>query len=542
MEITSFAGTAINGSTGIVVRYGYGNWAPNQATTQFRERVDQSPEFLSVSYPAKQQGFEVHIGDAYTGTTDEFMLTVNALFSVRAGEQTLIFQRVAGDASTEMHIQARVVSFGRVHNNQWRGTFEIADPVGQSTAESTATTSPTINDGGLAVTPKIVLSGGLAATRNRATITDRTGQGIANYPVRIDYTSGLDPSNIIVYVSGVKAPFWYDSTSGALWVRVNCGPNESTYVDIYHGAFIANTKTANTLDMAGLAKDISTNSLPGWDDWAISSHPQAAALAWVPVNMPDRIVSSSGSTHPWTYTLAAQNSESVTFVVRAQASIDANDWNGLLLTLPVPLASGATIAIAMTYTTWVLDMGSARNVTRLLLGRTRENAPWEIIVSDEPTADMIAASTTYDFDLPATDVSGHVQLAIVFGTSLAILGDSQPKAVFEISDVTLTAGLNPTQIPSISLSAAIAAQLIDGTLLNSTTGDKIVFDTLLCDDVDFTLDRVAGTIGPASGPWYSDNVEFTNSSRWFTLAAGSNTWTCDTGAVALSWHERTVTS
>jgi len=556
MEITSFAGTTVNGSTGIVVRYGYGNWAPNQATTQFRDRVNLPPEFLSVSYPVKQQGFEVHIGDAYSGTTDAFMLMVSELFDVRAGEQTLIMQRVAGDSSTEMQIRARVVSFGRVHNSQWRGTFEIADPFWLSTTESTATNSPATNGGRVAVTPKIVLSGGLSATRNRATITDRTGSGLANYPVRIPYTSGRAAANIVVYVSGLNAPFWYDSTSGALWVRVNCGPNGSTYVDIYYSTNLNNTKTANTLDMAGLDPATATNDAPVWNDLIVGKHPQAASLAWLPGNIPPWMTPVTGASSAVTtisYGLGSgpadpslggtydNTASQITFYYVAGQGGPDNDQHCIILTTPVPFAATNSLVNLTRASSQVVN---SIGPSMVVAYRTQTDGAWiyaEGISLDQGTLQNNLISQTL---MGALALPGAVQVAIGLRvTHLQQLG-TEPAGNVRLTAAgaggTFTGALDSSKTPTVSLSADITAQIIDGTLLNSTTGDMIVFDTLLADAGDFTLDRDAGSIGPASGPWYAANIEFNNAAQWFTLAVGSNSWSYDAGAVSLAWHERTA--
>src|ERR1035437_2307820 len=347
MELISFGGTDINGSTGLVVRYGYGSWTPSQANISGRERVNMPFVIDTITYPSKQQPFTVSIGAVYSGTVDEFMSTVNELFSVRLTAYTLIAERTAGDASTEVQVQARVSSFGRIQNNQWQGTFEVADPVWQSTSPTTDTSSPTINTGELFAIPTVTISGSTNATRNRLTVTDNTGQGFANYPIKVGYTSSRDAAHIRVWLNGRSIPFRYNSTSGALWVRVDCGPSGKAFVDIYYSTAINNTVTANALDMGGLSV-AGTNAIPAWSDWGIEAHPDAMSLIWVPGLLPKEVSPTYQPDTAWTYGIVNQASGSLTFQVSNTPERLAQDASMAALILPVP-ASG-TFTATFTWT------------------------------------------------------------------------------------------------------------------------------------------------------------------------------------------------
>ena len=442
--------------SGIVVRFGYGNWQPNQAATSVRQRVDMPAVIDTVSYPSKRQPFMVYADSDYSGSTDDFMRAVNQLFSVRRRTQTLIAERVAGSSSTEVQVQARIVDFGRVHDNMWHGTFEVPDPVWVSTATTSDSTSPTTNAGQLEALPSIALTGGASATRNRGTVTDRTGYGLGAYPIVFDYGTGYDSANMLVYLNGRSVPFYYDTVSGGLWVRVDCKPNASTYVDIYRSTSINNTVTAQALDMGGLAID-STLTAPSWDDWQIEQHPDSASLVWLPVNMPTYVVSSSGTDLPWTYALTDQqpSGATITFQILPQSAL--NDVNGIAAVLPAPAASGATLTATVTYTI-VSDSHSPQNlganINIQILTKKRGEYSWRSVATVNGSG-----ATSPDTITVSGDVSDAVQVALIIGTDYAIMGNMQGQWTLEVTDMSLSALASATA-PNITLSADIDARYV----------------------------------------------------------------------------------
>lgn len=532
LTLTEVNGTSLP-ATHFLMDFESGQLAPFTVNLNLRNRTGTSPAIDSVQSAPRDLGFVCWANDS-DDTLDDFRAAVLAVLPVDGTAITVKARRDSSDGATEVSITAYVAS---IHpdsaSKAIHGTLRALDPYWQSTTQQTDTTSPTTNAGSLAVVPVITLSNGLSATRNRATITDRTGHGIANYPVRIGYTTSLVAANIVVYVNGLSAPFRYDPTSGALWVRVNCGPNQTTFVDIYHSASLGNTVTANTLDMGGLDIDSATNTVPVWDDWQIEAHPPAAALAWVAGNLPTAMSNSTGTDNTWTWALTSESASGVTFTFALDGSKLANDANLAVLTLPAPAASGAILAASAIWTTLGVHGTPDDYVKLTIWTRQRDQISWELQDSQ-----AISGTTSPQTVNVSADVSGAVQIAVGLLAAVHILGSLTSSATWTVNAATLS-GLDSALIPSVVLSADVTAMILDGMLTNSTTGDQIVFDELLMDDVALTLDVNSDGIQAASGPWYAANIAFNNSAKWFTLAAGANAWTFSgTADVSLAWHEK----
>lgn len=187
---------------------------------------------------------------AETGTGDDVELWV-------------VVERIAwrGETDTDIRIDCRAQDVA------WRA-------VGATTVTAPGTASVT---GNLPAYPRfrIAPSAATPATWRRYAVTDRCGEGLAGYPVKLPVQPTA--SQTVVLVNGLAVPFLV--AGGGLWVRVDVPPGGTTLVDVVTSSAIANGETANKLDLGGMSP-ASTNTTWYYDQIRAIDAPLAATGTW----------------------------------------------------------------------------------------------------------------------------------------------------------------------------------------------------------------------------------------------------------------------
>lgn len=284
MQFTHIDSQTLNNSEGIVFRSGGGNRGAFQINTSTRNRAGLPPAVDGYVQTTRTATYRIWAAADYSGSRNQFDELVKRVFYPALGLRTFTATRGGVTYTTQGYVRT-LRDMSNATGVIWEvdlelptGLWEASTPVVVSTF-----TDPVEVDGNVPALPLISVSGGDSVTRQRVTITDRTGHGVSAYMVTVaPAVDDLEEANYVIYANGLQVPFSLEG--GRLYFRVDCPPPpERTYVDIYQGAAINNTTTAGRLDPAGLtlAASLASGTVEA-DTGAAISNPLAPSLAWHP--------------------------------------------------------------------------------------------------------------------------------------------------------------------------------------------------------------------------------------------------------------------
>jgi hypothetical protein len=352
-------------------------------------------------------------------------------------------------------------------------------------------------------------------------VSDTSGRGLQNCLVPLTFDStGISATTTADYdvfgPTGERVPFYLvspDNAASKLWVAVNVPPSGTVTFHVWYGAAIANTVTAQALDMTGIDPSASSLTSVTWNDLRAYLHPDRP-WSW-------RLGKTGKTVEGRSYGLKAISSSAVTFGVGADGTY-RNDYDSVIIT--VGTAAGTSSAL----TGLRRDddgSGQAGNFTGFVRYRVAGSSVWSTAWS---TTTFGAAVTT------AIDLDNAVEIALGIEAT-----DNTGVAAMTI-DTATTIALALIGTPTVSVGSASNGFILSGAL---TLGDgqTVTFNTIYL-TAALVIDTHEQAVSVASGPApMSPNggtgVSFNRG--WTRLPVGSTTWTGPTGATAaFAWRSR----
>jgi hypothetical protein len=211
-----------------------------------RQRGARPPAVSSMRYAGRSLVLTAYRTAAIA--IDEFRTRVATLF---APGQHRLEAETSGRDRVEAMVVVERIAWREQSDLDMRIEAQMQDVAWRSvTTRSTSAPSTANVNGNLPAYPviRIPTTSAATATWRRYAITDRFGQGLAGYPVKLPVAPPAQDT--VVLVNGLAVPFLV--ASGGLWVRVDVPPGGTTLVDVVTSAAIENRETADTLDLGGL--------------------------------------------------------------------------------------------------------------------------------------------------------------------------------------------------------------------------------------------------------------------------------------------------
>ena len=582
MEILSYGGFPLDGSEGItatlLARGGSG-------------AIDVSPQVRSVAESVgrlvgraiEPRTLLLRVQPVSGLRADPLRAVVARAFPLGEGLKPLVAQR---PDTTVVQILAEVLSVDLSPDDSpfMRPVVRLLcpDPFWETVTES-SDPGPTFTVGGnVAARPRIVIPGtsGTACTRRRYAVTDRTGRGVGGYPIMLSSSWSAPAQNTVVFQNGLMVPFRV--ASGRLWTRVDIPPNGTTYVDVYYGAGITNTVTADALDDGGLDLAQSDNTTWRWYAIRAGRNPLAASGAWRfgrTFNHPQQRdyvfgVLADGETEA---RIAAADRELDRGVssegVEPLARYLVDDADALVLVAGVEIASASVTASALAHY-WIQDSVATTSDTAGVSGTTTIDRD-EVygggaieLIYRQPGAPawQVAQARSVESNSPLSAWSGTLSASFSSERPVSVavrVVPSRPQRRDRGIEVlhlrrgltlrvnrTLTTGVSvrmtvPTtvvtldsgKVPAISVVETVPARVLDGTIFVSTTGEWIELEEVFTDQVDLALDCDERRVAVASGPFYARGIRFSDGARWLELPPGSVLVSAP-WPVTWHWHDR----
>lgn len=277
LQLTGIDNVTLNGTADIYAVFRHADDAtPRTLSTVLRSRSFLPPVFEDAQFQPLTQPFRVYHIPAQTSlSTADYSVLVHKTFPVDGKEHTVTLTW-DGD---EYQMTARVIQFGRMTHAEWHGVFEFLDNRMLSTSESQTSSSPINVTGNVTAKPKIVITDVTSIERQRVTLADRTGHGYAALMQSIAPNSGgLNEDEYAVFANGLLIP--HNKSGSRLYFYADGEANQSTYLDVYAGTAITNSRAGN-LDTAGITLDSGIASGQYTTDPSQApSNPLSPSLAW----------------------------------------------------------------------------------------------------------------------------------------------------------------------------------------------------------------------------------------------------------------------
>jgi hypothetical protein len=408
----------------------------------------------------------------------------------------------------------------------------------RSTTTQTDTTSTTTNGGNAPASPKITFNPTVGTVlRRRVTLTELTGRGLVNHPLRITVdTTGASVaagSDILIFDRGQSVPFQAQGV-GTSTTKIdflcNLLPSEVGFIDIVYGSVVTNTLLANTLDPAGF--DWANASFSN-TNWIYLKAPTTLNGIYAPsIFETARAPRRPGAWHRIMYNPAIAGAW-VETITAGSESISLNGGAGI--TAVTQIKTGTSNAITG------MGIDAASSATNSL--HYRKAGEWDWRQGTVATTGSVGSPK----ELTTMDADDAVQLAITSNLSTSTDVFNQ----FDTDPIVVL--LQSGEVPTISVGAAVTMNRGNGTLTNSTTGDTITLEELYWDD-DGTNGLIIDTNAAAgerlrvypslsTSPLYTASTgrgwRFSNRAGW-PLTPGANTWAWSgdgSPTITLAWQD-----
>ena len=525
---TSFDGFSVNGATDYgLTLYAGGDRAPRTMQPVLRPRTNQTPVIDSVNMGELRIPFDLYLKDGAAISEAQFRAAVRQYFNpyVATGRTLLATH---DDGSTALTATAWLSPFMQESYKTFSGEFIIPEGCFRSTTVNSDSSSPLTVAGELEALPSLAItSSGSTLARRRVTITDNCTRGLSGYPVAITFDStgysAAAAADYIVFYGGRSVPFSVVTPNDAntkVWLAVDCPPAGSVTLDIYYGSGINNTITANAFDDGGMDLTNATNTSWVWDaPYTVSTNPTRCGV-W-------RAVKAGRTVSGVAFGIEAESGTVLDIALAPVATAGnlANDADAIVLVI----GTGAGTTNALTN----LSRDDISSPTGAYLFFVRYRTANQIGWTTATSADTLGAGST-----AAIDLDNAVEVVIGVEPTAATADLTLRLAL----SGSLTLALNSSLTPTVSAAAAVAAELIDGTITNSTTGDSIAFDDVYLDEAAaLTINCLAQTLSVSTGPMHTagSGIQPSNSDEWFPLGVGSNAWSLPAGvALTISYANR----
>lgn len=347
MTLTRIDSQTLNGAEGINVVLERSTSSDSYSISSSKQaRSQNTPRVNDRSFDQRRRILKFYYTEGAHGLDKDQMHTLlNEVFMPWLGERILYADDEAGNP-----YQARIEikRFGHVDGpHQWEAEIFFLDGVWKAeNLSGPVTTSPITITGNVFARPIITLTNGAVIARDRLTITDNTGHGVAGLLIRYTPGSSMSENNYVIYMNGIEIPFL--KTGSELYFRITApaprgGLSRPTYVDVFYGASINNTTTAGQIDMAGVSTLTST-----WDYTTDPtdpfSKPLPAGLAWHP-----GIVTRHPQSRPYTFGFDGTNV--IRLIDRTATGTQYNlpdDADAYIITSPVEIESLTNLTFDVT--------------------------------------------------------------------------------------------------------------------------------------------------------------------------------------------------
>jgi hypothetical protein len=424
------------------------------------------------------------------------------------------------------------------HGGIWDAVLTAPDPIWRDVTVNNDSATPLTAGGTAPALPVITLTpSGTTVRRRRITIADNAGYGAKAYPVLASFDgSGVSANaatNYILFLNGRSIPFRADSP-GSNPTRVlfdaDVEPGTTAEAHLYYGSSVNNTITAGAWNPGGIDPATFSNTNWTWNEFNILQHARNASGRWFPYKIGGHTVAPGTPAFGWVQLTESSDGLSVVLTGRIESSPTDTIYDAIAMFTGGTARAGATNALT-NLRRQLSAAGVGSGNVRVLYLRAGD-LQWREAVNT-----AYSASTQ--------DITAAVDLddAIVIAVQLLVQGTSGSVRTLTISKAGAgDFGLALTGNPTVTVDAAVTARLITGALVNTTTGDRVTFNTVYTDDVALTIDCLGGdqrrrSVSVASGPLHGELV-FSNEAQWMPLAVGSNAWTNPTGAAAaFAWRD-----
>ncbi len=373
-------------------------------------------------------------------------------------------------------------------------TLETRTPYYQARVARTHTATPIMAEGNVPARVVTTLTPTTGTVRTaRLTITDRTGRGLWDHPVRLGPPDGptwdttgqgaTAATNYAAFNNGLPIPFMLQTPDSATLTkgdfRVNVPALGSTFIDLFWGSGVANTVTAQALNDGGLDLAHATHGNGTWV-WRTTAGTLGGKVAYAMFD----VGANPRTTGAWLGGHFGTDYAGVFYGKSSTAPLTLNlstaglpkDMDGIVVVTGLEAASGVSlrgIAAALTGT------GGAKRVMYL----TADSTTWQ--AAAESPADQYTAAGAVAWAIFVDPTSTTPSAAL---TIQANAGDLPPRIIHDSA-----------KTPALSLGAASTARVLNSVLTNTTTGQALTLTDLYTANVALVIDSSTGSVRPASG-------------------------------------------
>lgn len=388
--------------------------------------------------------------------------------------------------------------------------LSIPDPIWYTVAEAgPVTASPITVGGNYPAAPRLVITPtGTAGRRIRATITDTTGRGLQDYPIRLTVdTSGLGvtaANQIILFHMGRPIPFLaqgYGTATTLIDTRVTCRAGQSAPIDVIAGSGVNNTITAQALNPAGmdLAHASHTNTTWVYRNTAGTIEGKYAPAIWDLMRAPKATGVWHLETIPTSSHQATVNAASVVFA-------------------PSPARHDAVVVVTQVEMAATNALQGFESIVAVTLVAAE---PWYLRPGDVQWSTTTGAAPGGPFQAPGAIAAAFTGELTANATSLAVSA-SPPMRI----------NLDAAKVPTIAYAAPVNCWPVTFTLTNTTNGRTLSMSDVYADGA-ITVDTLGrGFTWTGVHYWSNPDGGISHSGRgdWWPLDDGvANAYTLTAG-------------
>lgn len=533
--ITGFDTETFNGpSDDYILRYDGRNLADWELEVEIRERVGSFGRRELIKIPPREIPLVATMSDAAlaaAGSLDEarrtFEEAMYGLFVPYAGERILLGTHTrADDSDVPVYLMCDIVSVSTPRASNRPYFYVLAHAV-DPYYKSVATSTDLENSGQLTAIPTLSISGGTACTRDRYSISDPTGRGVAGQPVK--FTSAFG-ANDWVFDRGRPIPT-VDN-----WVRVDILPGSPTILDVYRSTGISNP-LSGSLDLGGLDPSASDNSTWEIDVSNVHQDPNApGSFHYRTVGQIFSAVSYGPNPSGANFALSPDNQFANTAdSIVINTGVGADTITDAILTLSGGYSAEAELDGDGIETGDYFYTDAARIFIR---ERAYGQKLYTDVVTEQHGANPLVAVSSAPSDVDIDTTSGEA-LDEAYNIALGIealtnLGDGE-LAITGTIVIELSSTITPSLVGTVD-----ARAISDQSIEIDANGDGVRLIAAFRDDVDLEIDAYNRVISPVSGPFYVGDVLWTNPADWFRLPVGVNTISAGSLTVTVEYEERYI--
>jgi hypothetical protein len=540
-------GIYLNGAEGFVVVFD----RPSSYVVSTTVRQQRSRFPLREGSQFEERRFPFSVVRKSELTTHESIMRIFDPY--RNANRTLVASH--DDNSGEIQCTVRITSFSLVGPAHYQGEFSILSTWQETTAEDAVSGGTVYVLGNSPAYPTLTVTpyGGTAFYRQISAV-DLTGRGLQNHPlmgtVDMSGVGATAASNVELFWQGQPIPFQVinpgSATAKVFW-RADLPPSGTSSFDLYYGASVSNSRTANQYDDGGMDLNQTTNQVWHWNDFRVSDFPVANGI-WH--------LGFQGAATDLCDILEYAGTGVTLAVATSKVSQDPGNPRdpdrqvGNVLALVTGVEAGTITNLKRVhYTSALVDVANVGG-TAFVRYQGAGSADWREAWGNLTAADKSATTVTSALNVAGAvaivvgsediDTVGHtatVDVAINTTNSRLKLSGNSGGTAFSLS-------LNPTKAPSVSIGAAGTAFVIDDDLsiVHPSGTTTVDFDTvylrgpLEIDTAERGFSHPSGDIRTAGEGIVSSDID-----QIVVLEPGEHTWTNPGGgSVSLAYRKAWV--